>query len=73
MKHDLDILRSYLAVRRGLWSRIAEESGVARRAIAYIVDDVDRDPRVSTVTKLFDWIRDHDPGTSELREMERAV
>ena len=56
MNTDLNRIRAYLGDRRRLWTRIAMETGVARRAIAYIVDDPSRDPRVSTVVKLSEWI-----------------
>ena len=56
MNTDLNRIRAYLGEHRRLWTRIAIETGVARRAIAYIVDDPSRDPRVSTVVKLAEWI-----------------
>ncbi len=59
--HDLNFLRGYLAAHRSQWTTIAEDKRVARRAIAYIVDDPERDPRHSTVVKLMEWIADHDP------------
>lgn len=61
MTDELGWLRGYLAARRELWTRIAEEAQVARRAIAYIVDDPERDPRHSTVSKLLQWVANHDP------------
>jgi hypothetical protein len=61
MATELDFLRDYLSTRRSRWSEIAETAHVARRAIAYIVDDVDRDPRHSTVAKLMAWVADNDP------------
>ena len=59
MNTDMNRIRAYLGDRRCLWTRIAMETGVARRAIAYIVDDPSRDPRVSTVVKLAEWIEKH--------------
>lgn len=62
MKEELERLRRYLDARRNLWTQIATDTGVARRAIAYIVDSPGRDPRVSTVSKLLGWVAEHDPG-----------
>lgn len=61
MTRDLDFLRAYLAANRDRWTQISNQAEVARRAIAYIVENDDRDPRYSTFRSLLDWIEKHDP------------
>jgi hypothetical protein len=61
MATELDFLRDYLSTRSKQWTGIANDSDVARRAIAYIVSRPDRDPRHSTISKLMAWVAQNDP------------
>lgn len=73
MTTELEFLRDYLSTRRARWTEIAETACVARRAIAYIVDDPDRDPRHSTVAKLIAWVADNDPKALLAQQGRRPV
>lgn len=61
MEDQLAFLRGYLGPRSNLWTRIATEAQVARRAIAYIANNPERDPQYSTVLALMRWVRMNDP------------
>lgn len=61
MDDQKSFLRAYLSPRSHLWTRIAQETGVSRRAIAYLHQIPDRDPRYSTMLPLMAWVEKNDP------------
>lgn len=61
MEDQQSYLREYLRANGPLWTRMASEAGVARRAIAYIANDERRDPQYSTIRALMRWIAENDP------------
>lgn len=49
-------VRDQLAARRGEWIHIAQASEVSYRALCNVAHSRN-DPRVSTVSKLADWLK----------------
>lgn len=54
---EIERVRQQLLTRKGQWRRIAQESGVAHRAI-YNVVYAKNDPRTSTIQALARWLQE---------------
>lgn len=55
-----DFVLGKLDQRKGQLPRVASESGVPYRTLQKIVSREIKDPGVSTVQKLYDYLREHD-------------